>query len=516
MPGEPIPIGPFVGGLNTFSDPTSIADTELVECRNFELDLDGSLVSRPPIVDLAVAFPLGTTGNVELLGYYYAAGGVPYLIASDGLNSTYYYVGTSWVLLTSTISASAIAQFNDQIWLLAPVGSTNPGGYWTPSGGFVADADMPKGTVIVSHKSRLWVATGKNATVNGTRLYFSKLLGSLPLTDFWLASPDFIDIGAGDGQNIIQVVVYYNSLLVFRSNSIYTYQYSSDPASGSVSLIVPGVGLTEKDCLVAYEGYLYFMHEDKAYEFFNNRVAQLNVKVPFRAGSKVGLYRSFAVSIFGKRVIFSFYDTMFVFSLNTRTWTSWVSTLRGAIGRIVSMEDGSETATAIAHSSVSVASGTGRTAKTFRISEVLSDSGESMICSARTKNFSYEASSVFKRLFWWGMDSTFRTQVTAVATPITTNYTVLWSDLLAYNWTNMLSFAWDQPLTGTISVETNRDTTGFGAARKFVKFRKGLRFRQINFKLDFTTDGTNATAPVRLFSLMTYVKPKERVSKTIS
>lgn len=516
MPGESIPIGPFIGGLNTFSDPTSVADNELVECQNFELDLDGSLVSRPPIVDLAVAFPLGVSGNFELLGYYYAAGGVPYLLASDGLNSTYYYDGTSWVLLTNTISASAIAQFNDQIWLLAPVGSTNPGGYWTPSGGFVADADMPKGTVIVSHKSRLWVATGRDATTLGTRLYFSKLLGSLPLTDFWLASPEFIDIGAGDGQNIVQVVVYYNSLLIFRSNSIYTYQYSSDPASGSVSLIVPGVGLTEKDCLVAYEGYLYFMFEDKAYEFFNNRVAQLNVKVPFRAGSKVGLYRSFAVSIFGKRVIFSFYDTLFVFSLNTRTWTSWVSTTHGPIGRIVSMDDGSERASAIAHSSLSVATGGTRTAKTFQINELISNSGEAMRCVARTKNFSYEASSVFKRLFWWGMDSTFRTEVKAMATPIIANYTVLWSDLLAYNWDQLLSFTWDQPVTGTISVETIRDTTGFGSSRKFVKFKKGLRFRQINFKLDFATDGTTATAPVRLFSLMTYVKPKERVSKTIS
>jgi len=245
-------------------------------------------------------------------------------------------------------------------------------------------------------------------------------------------------------------------------------------------------------------------------------VAQLNVKVPFRAGSKVGLYRPFAVSVFGKRVIFSFYDTMFVFSLNTRTWTSWRSTTRGAIGRIVSMEDGSEQAVAIAHSSMAIPGGGVRAAKTFQISEVISDQGEVMRCVAQTKNFSYEASSVFKRLFWWGMDSTFRTEVKAIATPILTNYTVTWGALLAYKWGQLLAFTWGQPIAGTISAETVRDTTGFGAARKFVKFKKGLRFRQINFKLDFASDGTTATAPVRLFSLMTYVKPKERVSKTIS
>lgn len=517
MPGEPIPIGPFIGGLNSFSDPTSVADNELVLCNNFELDLDGSLVSRPPIVDLSVAMPLAINGQMKLLGYYYAAGGVPYLIASNGDTATYYYTGSSWVSLTATFAATAMAQFDDKVWLLAPVGSANPGGYWTPGGGFVADADMPKGTVIVSHKSRLWVATGKDATVNGTRLYFSKLLGSLPLIDFWLAVPEFLDIGAGDGQNIVNVVVYYNSLLVFRTNSIYTFQYSSDPASGSVSLIVPGVGLSERDCVVPYEGYLYFMYEDRAYEFFNNRVAQLNVKAPFVANSTIGLYRSYSVSILGKRVIFSFYDTMFVFSLNTRTWTTWTSTVHGAIGRIISMEDGSDTVTGIAHSSVSVPLGGTRNAKTLSISETLpSSSGEAMLCVAQTKNFSYEASSVFKRLFWWGMDSTFRTQVVAVAAPVVASYSVNWSQLLTTTWSALLGYTWSQPLAGTLNVETNRDTTGFGSARKFVKFRKGLRFRQINFKLTFSTDGTTNTAPVRLFSLMTYVKPKERVSKTIS
>jgi hypothetical protein len=57
MPGAPIQVGPFIGGLNTFSDATAIADNELTVCENFELDLDGSLKSRPPIENLAINFP---------------------------------------------------------------------------------------------------------------------------------------------------------------------------------------------------------------------------------------------------------------------------------------------------------------------------------------------------------------------------------------------------------------------------------------------------------------------------
>lgn len=457
--------------------------------------------------------PLGATGNVQILGYFYAAGSVPYLIGSDGLSSTYYYSGTSWVLITNTISASALCQFNGQAWLTAPVGSANPGGYWTPGGGFTAVPNLPKGNVIVAQKSRLWVASGQEATTNGTRLYFSNVLGS---ATFWPVAPDFIDIGSGDGQNIVQVVVYYNNLLVFRTGSVYTFQYSSDPASGVISLIIPGIGLSDRDAIVMHESYVYFMFEDRAYEFYNNRASQINIKTPFEAVSRSGLYKPFSVSVFGNRVIFSYYDTMFVFSLNTRTWTTWFSTTHGAIGKIVAVDQLGEYQTAVTHSSRSVTPGGTREAPTLFITDGPTTDAEPMRCIIRTKNYNYEAASVYKRLFWWGVDAAFRSRVTGIVTPIVYNYSVSWAALLQTTWANVLNFTWAQPLSGTLSVETNRDTGGTGAMRKFVKFKAPIRFRQVNFKVDFETDGSVDSAPVRLFSLMSYVSAKERVSKTVT
>jgi hypothetical protein len=153
MPGAPIQVGPFVGGLNTFSDPTAIADNELIVCQNFELDLDGSLKSRPPIEDLGIDFPLAATGDIEFLGNFQVSETVSYLIASDGDGKTYYFNGTAWVLITSTIAAAGFVQFDDKAWLTAAVGSTNPGGYWTVSGGFTADSNMPKGNLITTLKT---------------------------------------------------------------------------------------------------------------------------------------------------------------------------------------------------------------------------------------------------------------------------------------------------------------------------------------------------------------------------
>lgn len=511
---QQVAIGPFTAGLNTFSDPTAVPDNALVECLNMDLDLDGSLVSRPPIVDRGITFPLDSTGNINILGYYTSEAGSPFLLASDGNSKTYYFNGTSWALITNTFSASAFVQFNNQAWLLAPVGSANPGGYWTPSGGFVAQPNMPKGSVIQSFKSRLWVAAGENATSNGTRLYFSKILGQV---DFWATSNDFIDIGVGDGQNIISVLVYYDSLLIFRTNSIYRFAYSSDPAAGDVSLTVPGIGLASRFSVEPYENYVYFMYEDRAYEFLNGRANEINVAVPFSAIDLSNTYLPKAVSVFSGRIIFSYYDTMYIFNLDTRTWSRWRSTVHGGIGKFYENLNASDAApTAICHSNKIVPAGGSRVAKTLHITDAVTLEAENFECVAQTKNFNYDAASVYKRLLWWGVDAIFRTRVEAIAYPISFAQSVTWGQLKTATWGTVKNFTWSQPFSETMSVETIRDTSGTGSSRKFVKFNKSLRFRQIYFRVSFETDGSIDSSPVRLFNLMTYVKAGQRVSKAVT
>lgn len=513
MPGQAIQVGPFIGGLNTFSDPSSVADNELVVCENFELDLDGSLKSRPPIEDVGINFPLDTTGDVNLLGYFYTPAAA-YLLASDGKNSTYYFDGTSWTLISNTLAAAGFTQFDDKAWLTAAVGSSQTGGYWTPAGGFTADSNMPKGEVITTFKDRLWIAEGKDSTVNGTRLYRSKTLADPAL---WVTSNDFVDVGSGDGQNIVQLAVYFNTLLIFRTNSIYGFQYASDPAAGVIALIVPNVGLASKDALDQFESFIYFIYEDKAYEFSNNRAAQINVKVPFRAGTTTGIYLPYAVSEFNRRVIFTYYDIMYVYSLRTRTWTTWKSTTFGSIGKIIFRETGSAAPVAVTHKSAAIPAGGSRETPTLFITDATGSATELMDCILQTKNFNYQASSVYKRLFWWGIDSAFRGEVEGTAAPITYNFAVLWQTLKdTQTWQDMLNFNWGQPQSTPASVDSIVDVAGFGAGRKFIKFFKSLRFRQIYYRVRFETDGSTDSAPVRLFSLMTYVNPKETVSKTVS
>lgn len=509
---EPLTIGPFAGGLNTYDDPTSVRDTELVEALNWDPGLEGSLRSRPPFSNLGIPMTLGATGSARFLGFYYVAGSLSYLIASDGLSSTYAFDGTSWLLISNTFSASAMAQFDNKAWLLSPVGETDPGGYWTPSGGFIADTDMVRGATLTAHKSRLWVSPGKG-NPNGSRIYYSKVLGQ---PNFW-QTPGFIDIGQGDGQDIILLTTYYDTLVAFRTQSIYNFGFTSDPAQGQVRLLVPNVGLASRESLISYENYLYFMYDEKAYQFVNNNATQINLKVPFVAVNQADISIPFSVSLFNNRAIFHFYDTMYVYSLRTQTWTRWRSQVHGAIGQILS-PSGDVADIAYANPSKVVPAGGTRQSPLLRIEDRITNASEDFQCVAQTKNYNYQNSSNFKRLFWWGVDAVFRTRIQGWAVPVVQRSTVTWGQLraLGITWGNLRQGTWGLPLAIAAEEKTEYNLGGSGPARKFVKMFKSLRFRQIYFRLIFDTDGALGTAPVNLFTITAYVATKETASKAIS
>ena len=504
-------LGPFSRGLNTFDDPTALDDKECAEALNFDPGLDGSLRGRPPFTDVQTPLPITGTGTPHLLGYYYDTAGTPYLIASDGDSSTYRFNGGSWTLITNTFSASAVTQFDGKAWLLAPVGSTNSGGYWTPTGGFTADADMPKGTSITSYKSRLWVAQGVGGA-NPTRIFYSKVLGQ---PSFW-TSPAFLDVGSGDGQNVVRIVTYYDVMLVFRTKSIWSFQYSADPASAVQGVIVPGVGLQSPNSIAAFENYLYFMYDESAYVFVNNRVQQINTKVPFVSLNPVSTTSPYAVSLFSNRILYSFYENIYVYSLRTQTWTMWRSDAWGPIGELMMPMTDDQTGVAYALSSTVTPGATSQ--KLLRIEDRISASAkESMTCVFATKNYNFDVPGAFKVLFWWGIDTIFRSNVRGQIIPGVYNLSTTWGDFVqnGITWTQLLSGSWSHPYLSDPSAVTDV-TTGPGPLRKFVKFFKKLRFRQAQFRVSYTTDGSTSSAPVQLFTISAYMTEKQTVSKQVS
>lgn len=515
MPGEALRIGPFTGGLNTGSDPSAVADSELVDCINFELDIDGSLVSRPPFQDFTDL--AGTwTERIVIIGVAQFAAAT-YIIGSN-TNGVYQFNAGAWTLITNTFQATCMAQYADKIWLIAKPGSANPGGSWDGTT-FTAIAAMPKGEACRVYKERLFVCPGKTSTANTSRLIFSN-----PANFTLWTGTDFIDVTAGDGQKLIDIAVYKSNLLLFKEDSTYVLAYDANPSDAVRENISTTIGATQRRCVAEFEDSVFVYHEGFLFEIINYNFSRINTKVPFiydgtTPGTRV---EDVFLSLVGDRLFIRYYNRMYIFGLRTRTWTRWESaaTELHNIGPIVAYPSN---VTQAVNNEYYAGSSVLTSKKVFRIrdgfdavnNEKSAAVSYAITCSAKTKNFDLAASQLFKRLYWWGADVLTGNNVIGIATPITVGATVLWGDLFNQSKKSDDLATWANPLTGSVAVNTTATGTS-SASRIFVKFLKALRFRQINFEIRLTTDGTTLVGPCRLFTIMIMAATRQTAVKQVS
>lgn len=516
---EEINIGPFVGGLNTISDQTSISDTELYKVDNFELDQDGSLVSRPP---LRLATPNSMPGSgigIKIIGFFVdSATQAVYLIASDRVGKTYYLTSGVWTQITANFAATACTQFRDKLYLVAPLSSGNPGGTWTPGGGFVADAAMPKGVCIVSNKERLWIAQGKNATANGSRVYVTDIVSGLPV---W--NGNFISISSGDGQNVVDLCVYNSDLVVFKQSSTYRFSFGTDVATGEISTLSTTVGANNTGCYVSYEQQLYIVFNNNVYEFTNYIFNKLNITVPLYSKSpSTSLTEIASISAWASRLIVCYYDATFVYNLRNRTWSTWSSEKIGTFGQFFPIPF-LQSDRPIAYVASTQPLGTALASKLFSMVDLIeagvvgdAATSEAFDCMFETKNYDYQTSSKWKRLGLWSADLDARTEVTVAAQPVSYATSATWGEVSAFTWGQIAGNTWGRILEKPVIEADNVQVQGLTGGKKFVKFIKSLRFRQLSYKLTASTNGVSSDAPVRVYKLISFIKEKQLVSRKIN
>lgn len=585
--GQPLRLGPFLNGLNTGSDPTAIADAELATCQNMELDIDGSLISRPPWKELAG--PGGITERfITLCDAVFT--GVHYLIVSNS-NGVFYYSGGAWGTITTTIQCYCAVQYADRVYLVAKPGSANPGGKWDGAT-FTAVAAIPKGQACVIHKERLFIAPGSVSTTNASRLSFSDP-GNF---DSWPGS-NFLDVSQGDGTKLLDLTVYQDNLLLFKNHSSYVLAYDIRPTDAVLRKISSTIGVPGQYCVANYENQIYVFHNGWVYEIINYDFNRLNAKVPFVRDATAPTSFS-AENIFlgllGDRLVCRFLKKVYVFGLRTRTWSEWTSsdnplTYFGPItavmldtgteyyagscllANLTIIKLGNEVTSTDIETVVTIRQATAaagpllksylvatdadaadvlvgdivqlttsgdvlKESTKFRVTNKVSFAGFTNIfftpdgaaftitgdkmkviptinCVVKTKNFDMAISHQFKRLWWWGADVSTDRDIRGIATPIVFSFKVTWAQLAAFKW-NQLN-TWAQPLTAPSSVETVL-ATGTGTDRRFAKFLKSLRYRQINFEVRLITEGATVDGPARLFTMMIITESKQVVPKAVS
>jgi hypothetical protein len=513
-------LGPFSGGLNIGSDPVLIGDNELIDCLNLELDIDGSLVSRPAI---QVAFQGATNQRLLIFGSVVFSGTLYLFATRAGSTFVSSNAGSSWTALAPgglARECKTMEVYNNTVWMPATVNSVGSGMSWTPGGGAVAVAAMPKTEKCVVHKNRLYCVPGADATTNASRLTFSQ---SADFTTW--PGTSFIDVQPGDGDTLNNLVVYQDNLLLFKGESTHVLAYDLDPTDAILREINPVVGSTGSLGVVQYENTVYSMHRNKIYEIINFNFALLNVKVPlvFDNALPTGTttrYEPQHLSTLGERLIVRYYNRTYSFQLRTRTWGEWsqtdnTSTIEWHIfGPLVRARDitGSGLDSYYTGYSFDVSSGGYKVIKIIdgRTGGALEGLGtNTFYCIATTKDYDMADPVRYKRLFWWGADVVTGQNIQGSITPITLVSSATWNSLNAELWNDLNT--WGNPLTAANSFIETITGDNIANTNKLIKFGKAMRFRKCHFSLMLVTDGSTSQ-PTKIFQYVAVVGVKQLVS----
>jgi hypothetical protein len=111
----------------------------------------------------------------------------------------------------------------------------------------------PTGAYVSLYKDSLFIA---GDLVSPSRLYYSG--GGDRINDFSVANGGgFIDVSKNDGQKITGMIVFKNSLLVFKEDSIYQFEFTSSGLP-QVTQVNPAVGCIAPRSIVAVENDVFF------------------------------------------------------------------------------------------------------------------------------------------------------------------------------------------------------------------------------------------------------------------
>jgi hypothetical protein len=340
MTGKPVVVGPFSGGLNNVSVSGEAKDSEVVDLINMEVVEDNSLASRPPFQYVAGSYvnPDAAGGPWKILGVYRFTDIEWYLIvvkptgattasvlAYQNADFTAVPINIKDITSISTNIVTAFVQMDDIAYFSVAPSSSISGFSWKKGGVTTDIAAMKKGNCMVSFKNRLWVA-GNNQSNLSARLYFSKIDGTGYHPDQWDAN-DYTDIAAGEGGFITALYALNSSILIFKNDGTWRFSYPSAPSNGQVDKISGSIGAANSDCVLEFENYVYVYDQGRMYELVGNTMTHLNRFVKFASDSASTDSKApgVSLSLFNRRIVIRYFNNLYVYSIDTRSWSQWRS-----------------------------------------------------------------------------------------------------------------------------------------------------------------------------------------------
>jgi hypothetical protein len=496
MPGgEAITLGPFIDGLNNVHHPGNIKDTEVQELTNFEVDLDGSLKSRPPIQEMVA--PSAGGAHCPVIGYG-IVNSTSYTIAANGAGARSFSVNTgTWTTINNndSVNARAAVQYENKIWIIGnPTAGLPTSGHWNPlTSTWTFVSSMPLGISAVVYKDRIWIVGGAQSP-NGSRLYFSGRDGSGNIN--WPAT-NFIDVAPGEYGPLVDIAVVDDNLVLFKEHATYVLGYEAQPEDAILRQLSNNIGVLRERCVAQVNNRTFVLYENDFYELVEYQHVKKNMTVEFKPGSSVSYTHFGYLTVLGDRVLVRYNESLYSFNTLTETWSKFESSNSdlNTIGYLVPVYEISGALDPPAVSYYMGASARSSITKYFKwYPEVISGQSESshISCYVESKRYDLGLFHVWKRLFWWGIE--------------------LYGKGSDPSYDHYGELAVASNPSGFTTVRTDFDLPNEG--KRFVKLKKAVRFRNISFRVRLQTDGGNY---VRVFNIIPIVRaPKQTVVRQVN
>ena len=354
MPGNPTKLGPFTGGLNNKSQTGEAKADELVEMINFEVTTDEAITSRPPIELIKGTYrtSLLTPSNWKVLCVFRRSPSEWYLVVSEpvieaGIDKVKVNAYLNGVLTSSPIEVEApttaenevsdAAQFADEIYFIRDITSSLPGFKWGPLVPYAQITSMPRGRVICSWKSRLWIAGRTDTSGLGAQLRYSDIEPDGPKPSSWNVA-NYVDIAYGEGGFITSIIPLQSNLVVFKSDGTWRFSYPSQVKDGTVDLLSSSIGAASRHSAVELENIIYLYDQGSVYEMVNSTFTKINSTVELRADqdSINSEIEDVEISIVNRRIVVRYSNAVYSLNIETKAWSQWRS-YTGTPGRFIEL-----------------------------------------------------------------------------------------------------------------------------------------------------------------------------------
>lgn len=537
------PLGPFIGGINNKSEASALSENELLECQNLDINIDGVLQARPSFeairvandVDAGVAahtyskftevvgigsITYGTTHSKSTArAVFFNVKKIDVIAGSPTITYRLMYYNTATGvsgLVKNNFRASVALEYQSKTIFIAhpdqgggPVYNPKPagvnGGTWDGTT-FTNDTNMPTGFSAVVHKQRLWICGPNNV------LYFTEPISvAVPYPLNWNVGINELPIGKDDGQDLLDIVIYNDTLMLFKERSTWVFTYDTAPAEGLLRVVNNAIGVSNYWSTVQYENATYIIFKGRVYQVIDYTFQDLNLRCNIFDETDLFLTPE-SLSVVGDRLIAKVGSSIFVFHLKVKAWTQWkaaegtyiparfVESTSGFVGGTrdyyAGTTDGQTYSNDIPDYSFIVKLSTNldeqyRDYDTKRdLANVESKVGVDY--KIVTKAYTFDDPIHYKKLVWWAADLETSGEVQSTAIAFNAKpYEVTWDEIANDPWNTLKQWVFPIDVAGNSGVATGYPTEVIFARRTY-KFLKTIRFKRLLLSLTFANHGVLA------------------------